>query len=293
MKDPLGTARALGRRFTLYPIGDRSWKDAFPFFDFPDGYSVFHEPTPAGYINPRDLIRAQLICAERAGATIVRATATRIHRIGGTIEIETDAEGKVRADKVIVAAGAFTNCHDLLPKKLAFELETESILLARVSDEDGVRLAGAPAVIYLVDDTEIWDIYMTPPIRYPDGRYYVKLGANSVHDAHPATLDELGAWFRNGDSDRAKEAMTRALRSLWPDLDFLSMETRRCVITRTPSGYPIIDQVDDGVYVAAGGNGGSAKSSDALGRLAVTVARGESWPPEIPSELFRAQYATS
>ena len=32
-------------------------------------------------------------------------------------------------------------------------------------------------MIYLVDDIDIWDIYMTP-LRYPNGRFYIKLGAN-------------------------------------------------------------------------------------------------------------------
>jgi len=291
MKDPLATARALGRRFTLYEIGDRTWKSSFPFFDFPEGYSVIHEPAPAGYINPRDMIRAQLTCADRDGASIVRETAIRIRRRRAVHVIETDAGHRYDAYKVVIAAGAFTNGYDLLQRKLALAPETESILLARVPEKDGERLASSPTVIYLVDDTEIWDVYMTPPIRYPDGHFYIKLGANSIHDTRPKNVDELGRWFRNGDSDANKEAFARSLRSLWPGLDFLSMETRRCVLTRTPNGYPFIDEVDDNVYVAAGGNGGSAKSSDALGRLAATVVRDEPWPDVVRRDLFAAQFA--
>lgn len=290
MQDPLGTARSLGRRFALYDYGDRSWKDAFAYLDFPESYGVIHEPAPAGYVNPREMIRAQLTCAERNGAVIVRETAVRIRRDGGVHRIETDTGDRFDAAKVVVAAGAFTNGYDLLQRKLALEPETESILLARVSDEDGKRLASAPTVIYLVDDTEIWDVYMTPPIRYPDGHCYLKIGANSIHDTHPASADAIGAWFRNGDSDVCKEALARALRSVWPGLDFLSMSTRRCILARTPNGYPAVDEVDDGLCVACGGNGGSAKSSDALGRLAATVVCGEPWPEAIPRDRFEAHY---
>ena len=291
MKDPLGTARALNRTFTLYEVGNRSWRETFPYFDFPEDYSVIHEPAPAGYINPREMIRAQLACASRSGATIVRETATRVHATEATRAIDTDGGNRYHADKVVIAAGAFTNFYDLLENKLAFEPETESIVLARVSDRDGERLAHAPTVIYLVDDTELWDIYMTPPIRYPDGHFYIKLGANSIHDTHPMSLDAVGSWFRNGDSDQSKDALVRALRSLWPGLDFLSFETRRCILSHTPNGYPVIDELDDGVVVAAGGNGGSAQSSDALGHLAATVVRNEPWPRKVPRELFKAELA--
>lgn len=290
MHDPLGTARVLGRRFNLFEPGDRSWKEKFPFLDFPRDYSIIHEPAPAGYINPRDMIRAQLACISQTGASIVRESATRIRRDAAEFSIETDAGNRFATHRVVIAAGAFSNCYDLLERKLAFQPETESILLARVSDDDGERLSKAPTVIYLVKDTEIWDIYMTPPIRYPDGHFYIKLGANSVHDKPLASLGAIGQWFRNGDSDQNKNAMTRAVRTLWPGLEFLSMETQRCILCRTPSGYPIIDQVDEGMIVAAGGNGGSAKSADALGRLAATLVLNEPWPEEFPRALFKAQY---
>ena len=86
--------------------------------------------------------------------------------------------------------------------------------------------------------------------------------------------------------------MARALLSLWPELNFLSMETGRCILSRSPNGYPaVIDKLSNGIFDAAGGNGGSAKSSDALGQLAATLAQKEPWPQEIPRDLFRAQYA--
>jgi glycine/D-amino acid oxidase-like deaminating enzyme len=291
MRDPLGTARRLRRRFTFFERGDRSWKDSFPFLDFPAPYSVIHEPAPAGYINPRDMIRAQLACAIRQGATIVRETAIRLTPSQHGHTIETDHAGVYTTQKVVIAAGAFSNCHDLIHKKLALQPETESILLGPVYEHDGVRLANAPTLNYLVDDEDIWDIYMTPPIRYPDGHFYIKLGANTKYDAKLHTLEAMGHWFRNGESDRARNAMTRAMRSLWPGLDFLSTETRRCILCRTPNGYPVIDEVDAGIFVAAGGNGGCAKNADALGSLAANLCRGEPWPSDIPRALFEAEYA--
>ena len=67
MKRPLDTAREMGREFTLYEAFDRSWRNAFPYLDFPESYRVIHEPAPAGYINPREMVRAQLEMATTQG----------------------------------------------------------------------------------------------------------------------------------------------------------------------------------------------------------------------------------
>lgn len=286
-EDPLGTARTLGRRFTLYDYGDRSWRSRYPFFELGERCRVIDEPAPAGYINPRELVAAQVRLASRAGADVHIETVVGISRGRDAYELATDSGAAYRARRVLVAAGAFTGFNRLLPVTLPFRLKTETVLLAGVSDADAKRLSEAPTVIALVAGTEIWDLYMTPPIRYPDGRHYVKLGANSVHDFEPRSLDEVARWFRSGESDRVKPALTEAVRGLWPGLEFQSFETKRCILCRTPSGFPVLDEIDDGLFVAAGGNGGSAKSSDALGRLASDLMRDEPWPNDLPRELFR------
>ena len=286
MKDPLGTARALGRKFTLYEVGDRSWKERFPDLEFPETYSVIHEPAPAGYINPRALIRAQLAIASKEGVHVVRETATAIRRNGAGFVIETDAGDGYLAGNVVVAAGAFTNFNSLLPRPLDFRPKTESVILAEVSEADFERLGKTPTVIYLVDDIDIWDIYMTPPIRYPNGRFYIKLGANSVLDRELTTLGEVQAWFRTGTNHASRVAMEAALHSLWPDVEILACEAKPCILCHTPNGYPIIDEIDKGLVVAAGGNGGSAKCSDTLGKLAASLLTGAAWPEAIPRDLF-------
>jgi sarcosine oxidase len=137
-----------------------------------------------------------------------------------------------------------------------------------------------------VDDPEIEDIYLTPPLLYPDGRYYVKMGANTKSDQFPENLEEVQKWFREGDSDIHKAAMEWALQAILPEVQFRSFHTKRCILCRTPSGYPIVDQTSDRVYVATGGNGEGAKSSDALGRLAAGLVLGWEWPGEVPREVF-------
>jgi len=287
---PLHTARTLGRRFDLYDVGDRSWMKAFPALMFPESYRILHEPAPAGYINPRRMLKAQLTIATDEGASIVPETVVRVRRDHGSVVVETDSGNRYETKATLVAAGAFTNYHDLVPRKLSFQPETESIVLARVSESDARQLARAPTVIYSLEDMEVSGVYVTPPILYPDGNHYIKIGANTIYDTEPSSLDAIGAWFRSGDSDRCKDALARVLRSMWPQVDFLSFHTTRCIICRTPNGYPIVDEVEDGLFVAAGGNGGAAKSADAIGRLAAGLMQHVDWPDELPREVFRAQY---
>jgi sarcosine oxidase len=160
-------------------------------------------------------------------------------------------------------------------------------LLGPDEPADHATHAALPTLIYFIDDPEIDDIYLTPPLRYPDGRYYIKMGANTKSAKFPQTLAEVQTWFRTGESDIHKPAFERALQALLPGIPFHAFHTKRCILSRTPSGRPIVAQVSDRVYVATGGNGEGAKSSDALGRLVAGLVLGWEWPGEIPRNAFR------
>lgn len=67
MKADLTWAREMGLTFDFYPEGDTSWQTRFPAYQFPSDYWVLHEPAPAGMINPRAMLRAQLAVAEQQG----------------------------------------------------------------------------------------------------------------------------------------------------------------------------------------------------------------------------------
>jgi len=131
-------------------------------------------------------------------------------------------------------------------------------------------------VKYLLDPGDLNDIYMTPPVRYEDGRCYIKMGANTELDQWFDDLESIQRWF-NTDTDPAYLPIYEsALRSLWPDLSFASIQTRPCIITYTSDRIPFVEQVSDGLYVATAGNGASAKDSDAWGENAAMLATGNS-----------------
>ena len=259
----------------------------FPMLQFPPDSALLHEGPPAGVINPRALVRAQLATA---GAARLPHIAIALHAAPQAVTVTLDNGQTVTADRVLVAAGPYTNSHQLLPRKLALRIKSETILFARLDPGAEAPYAAMPVVSYAIDDPIISDIYLLPPLRYPDGATYVKIGANTVYDQTLTSRDARNRWIENGAGDLAHAALRRALSALLPDLPVTAWHTGRCLITYTGHGKPMIDAVCDRIYVAAGGNGTGAHLSDALGRLAADRVQGR-WNATLPQTAFRAQFA--
>jgi sarcosine oxidase len=83
--------------------------EQFPFFSFDGEYSAFAETRLAGYINPRELIRAQLTVAEKHGATIIRETVTSFSEKTDFVEVHTNSGNSYQTAKILISAGGFTN----------------------------------------------------------------------------------------------------------------------------------------------------------------------------------------
>ena len=281
-----------GRELHFFDAADRTWQAQFPYLDFPADYALLYEAAPAGYINPRTLLRAQNVVAQQNGATIIDQQVTGVRSTADGVEITTAAGEHYQADKVLIACGAFTNFNGLLPQPLPLLLKTETMIWADVSPATAARLQTMPGVGYNIDDPEIDDIYMAPPLLYPDGNYKIKMGCNTASELWPATLAEIQAWFQRGNSDSELPAMTRAIQSILPDVEFLKITSHRCIVTYTPSGYPTIDRAPGDptgrLFVATGGNGSGAAGSDILGKLAAGLMHDGRWLAELPRAPFLA-----
>ena len=170
-------------------------------------------------------------------------------------------------------------------------VKTETIILAEVDPETAARWAAMPSVIYHIESPELDSIYLLPPIRYPDGRIYLKMGCNTAADRYLAGLAEMGEWFRWGNSDGMLAAMRAALQGMMPELAALSWRTGRCVVTYTTHGRPYIGLVGDGrIGVTVGGNGSGAKSSDGIGRLGAELLADGRWSADLAEDLFRPEF---
>ena len=291
--DYLETVAAIGQRFsldfTLYPTS-AELRQADGRLQFPANCHGILEPPPAGYINPRGLLRAQIAVAMQQGTWVVSETVTAVSPQPHAVEVTTETGRTLWARKVLVAAGAFTNCYDLLPRKLDLRVKSETVLLARLPEAEAARLGDLPTVLYQIESPELDSIYMLPPIVYPDGRAYLKIGCNTTADHWLPDLAAMRDWMIRGDSAVMEVPLRAALHAMIPDLQAEACETHRCLVAYTAHGKPYIDQLTERVYVAAGGNGSSAKCSDTLGWLAANLMQMGGWSFTFDRALFEARF---
>lgn len=248
-----------------------------------NGHPVAYEGAPAGLINPRRLVTAQTDLAEAAGALVVPHAADVQRRESG-FEVH-GPWGSISAATVLVATGAFGR--ELLGPVLELERRPRTVLMAELTN-----VGPLPSLI-LADpaDDRLEESYWVPPVRYPDGTIYLKIGGNLRQNPMLGDDDELVSWFQGSGNPDEIDALENSLRSLLPNAEIASTVTAPCVVTGTASGYPYIGWVDDGVAVAIGGNGSAAKSSDELGRLASLVVDGDGWDSAYDAGLFKPQFA--
>ncbi|MEM7336070.1 MAG: FAD-dependent oxidoreductase [Chloroflexota bacterium] len=286
-----GTAE-YGIQYRYFSADDDSWQEMFPFLSFPKGYGLFYEPGPAGYVNPRAMLKAQNVIAQQNGAHFIDDYAVNVESTAVSVTVTTASGQKLSANKALIACGAFTNFNSLLTQPIPLRLKTEAMVWGEVSEETAVSLKEMPGVGYNIDDPDIDDIYMAPPLLYPDGTYKIKMGCNSKGELWPETLEEVQAWFQDGPSEDDLPSMSNALQSVLPEVNFQKLTSHRCIVTYTPSGYPTIDQLptdENGrLFVATGGNGTGAQGSDTLGRLAAGLMHDGRWIDTIPRQVFLA-----
>jgi glycine/D-amino acid oxidase-like deaminating enzyme len=262
----------------------------FPYLRFSSQAVGAFEPTDAGYLSPRRLVEVQTVAAERHGATVIREAVHRVTLDEGGVELTTASGQALRAEKAIVATGGFANTHEVLPRPLAIAVGGRTILLAEADAPRLEQLAAMPSLV-IDGPAPVPDVYVLPPVRYPDGRWYVKLGSGWFE--HPlTTLNQLGDWFRQPGADADREALHATLLALIPALEGAPIHTDTCVVTATTSGYPYVDLTAEGrLCIAVGGNGKAAKSSDEIGRLAAALLLAGEWRDDLPASAFCAEFA--
>lgn len=237
----------------------------FPWFDFPDGTEGIFEASGAGHISPRRLVMAQAQLAERAGAERIDAAVASLREVGGHVEINLADGTIVEAERVLCAAGGFSIQNGLLPQPLDLKVYGRTVVFFEVSEADAHAMSAMPSMIHkAVADRD--DIYMLPPIRYLDGKYYLKIGGDP--DEMQLQPEDLGDWFRSDGRPHAREHLVARMKALVPGLNVLSVSSASCVTSYTSTGYPAIGWLTPGrIAVVTGGCGAAAKSSDEIGRL--------------------------
>lgn len=244
----------------------------FPMLSADLGYHGVYDGPPSGYIAPRAMVAAQLTCAQQQGATIVRDIVTQLTPRHDFVTVTTHDGLTLHAQRVIVAAGAYSGLCGLLPTPVPHTIKGETVTLGKVSAATAARMATMPSMMVDCVSDVISDAYLTPPLQYPDGEWYFKLGSNSIHDLFFDTLPALQHWIKNGDMAATHQAQIALLKQLFAEVEWLDFTSLPCVITRTPDGVPSISNVHPRVTAVVGCNGSLAKSGDTIGRVAVEFA---------------------
>ena len=282
--------RETGATFNRYP--EPALSEVSRPYAFQPGAAGVLEAGGAGYIQPRALVQAQVTMARQQGAEIITETAGKLSKQGRLVEIETVEGQTYQAHKVLIAAGGFTN--HLLTRPLDLRVRPLTVLLAELDSAEVDRLQGMPTLIYHLPHplNAIPNIYLLPPIQYPDGKFYLKLGGSRRPYTYLSTHAERCAWFHTAGNPTEGEALHEILLATLPDLKIETMQTKPCLTAYTPHNHPFIDVLEpDQLYVAAGGCGSAAKSSDAIGQLAARLLQAGRWDDDqLPGEAFRAIY---
>ena len=214
----------------------------------------------AGLIRPRRLVAALRKVAVEDGATWIDDEVTRIEPETDHVDLLLGSGMRVRAQRILVATGAAPIGHALLADRPGGKPTLLANLPIQIEVSDEFETTLPPTMLTSSSDGEFFGGFVAPPVRYPDGRRYIKIVGQARSLVDGAQLpDQIGGALR-------------AAKRLFPSLNPGSVHSRVCMTTDTESGRPIIDWVDSRIAVAIAGNGKGAKAALEIGRRAAARA---------------------
>lgn len=289
----LKTAPKIAQNFglELQPIHSREDVGAIsPFLYFDQEVEGIYEPHLAGSINPRKLVEAQLRAFQQLGGTEVNEIVVDLSHSDGMWIAPTSSGERYSAKQVLVAAGAFSNYFNLLPRKLDIQNKSEVVVMAKVTEADFLRMRDMPSLLFEIKVAEFDGIYLIAPTQTPDGSYILKMGMNQSRDLDLKNESAMRDWFISDAYLAFAPVLDRELKKLFPTIDFVELSYKPCVISRTATDNPYIGEVADGLFVAHGCNGYSAMSSDAQGRQATALMLNGCFDEGYSPDDFRVIY---
>ncbi|WP_412553436.1 NAD(P)/FAD-dependent oxidoreductase [Shimia sp. MIT1388] len=250
----------------------RALAERFPFFAFPDGILGLFEKG-GGWINPRAHVAAEIASGIAKGVTLVRDEVVQVLEGSDGVTVRCAGGEVLRGDKVVVASGAFSKASGLLPEPVPLKAYARTIAFVEIDEIEANRLKDMPSVVYFFPNGA-GDCYILPPVRYPDGKTYLKIGGDPV-DVELTTVAEMKEWFRSGGDAKAVSYMADQLFKLMPSLSSQGVTFGSCATSFTPQGNPLIYGQTDRVFALTGGNGAGAKCADEIGRLGALKVMGQ------------------
>ncbi|XP_078668177.1 monomeric sarcosine oxidase-like isoform X1 [Branchiostoma floridae x Branchiostoma belcheri] len=284
---------------TLRTLSRAQIREMFPYLDIGEGMVGLLDSRNCGHVSPRRLVSALQTAAHLQGCDVVddvvssiEAPAGWARRAGANLAVRTETGAVIHARRVLLATGAFTTFRRLLPPGLRpdVRLTAQTVALVEISESDADRLQRMPSMVYRhPTDPGKW-YYILPPIRYPDGKYYLKIGHGGRWEALLHSEEQVRDWFLSGGDLEAVRVMAAALMELVTGVKPLSVHGDACVTVKTPTEQLYVAMVTPSLGVALGGNGWAAKSCDEIGRMAAKMILKGQWNHDLPGDRFRVRW---
>ncbi|GFT31241.1 monomeric sarcosine oxidase [Nephila pilipes] len=273
-------------------LSDReTFEKRFPFLKLNYNECVLLDDNGGGHISPRKFVSAQKKVAYMQGCDIIDSVVCSAEILkDGIHEVRTESKGIIKAKRLLIATGAFANLKefDVLKPLVLKRCKTTAVML-KITENEALRLSSMPAVIKRGCKTDL-GAYILPPVKYPDGNYYMKIGGSFDYETGEElkTLDDLRKWYLSDGDERMTDILVNFINELIPGLKFTDLSRMTCVTCCTPSGLPYVDRVSPTVTVAVSGNGKGAKFSDEIGKIAAHLSITGQWNSELPRNMFHA-----
>lgn len=282
-------------------------KRRWPFMTFPGEVYAHLQATGAGWIEPREHVRAHLNLSRSRGVDILEGAATKLEREGELWSVQINHAEYIVTKKVVFTLGAFTNLSGLIPKDSSLEYDVwgKAVFHARLAEEEATALlrAGMPVVMWKFSPSDNTSanslvsyeghkkgsyVYFFPPTRYSDGNWYIKIG-HSPFDPLIGQLsgetetEKLRKWMQGEGDDvvdlrkQSEKFFTSTLQTLFPDATFLEGGyLSPCVTSRSRTGEVILGALPSklkGLYACSGCNGAGAQFAHEWGRQLSKIAQ--------------------
>ncbi|CAH1796505.1 unnamed protein product [Owenia fusiformis] len=300
IKETIAASKSCHAEFEV--LDSKGSKKQFPFLNITDDDQCIFEKESSGHVSPRKLVQALRLVAKQNGCDIIDEVVDDIREITDNnaerfSEITLSSGQKLFSHKVLLATGAFTTFRNLLPKHVEpdVNLKSATVLRVEIDDHDAASLRNMPSIYFNQEESQclphnvLRRMYILPPIRYPDGKIYIKIGCSgSDLKITLTTAREMADWFRGQGYPGAKVPLLTTLQHVVKGFTPRSTTLDTCVTTTTPTSRLYIDMLSPTLGVALGGNGWAAKSCIEIGKIAALMVTSDSghWTYDIPRENF-------
>ena len=272
--------------------GMNELKMNFPYANFQTGDKApmgLLETQRAGHISPRKFVAAQCKIASSTcdcHIKVIRKIAVGIKpdeqdTSKWCIETKdsTNRDSKIEFlrnfDHCIISVGAWMNFRPLLYNDLKqlvhvnLQLMQTQVSKFEISLQESKKILNMPSIIY--KDLESFWAYVLPPIEYPNGKIYIKIGGGYFNSPQKKVDNEedLLRWYRSRGDPKLHEDICGFFRRLFPGINVLNAESDACITCHTKTKQLFIGPISGNTMsIACGGNGYAAKSADAIGKIA-------------------------